>query len=458
MPPARGRVAAEDAPSDIAMNNSKDRVTSVIGAIKSKKPPTNVANGSFALSKTATVSVPSSGVASRPAGPTADSEQDHPHVCLLYARYPCESSVFKSFNLYSWITAYLYSKQIDWLTLPMGSLQAYRSTYRLQIPSAYTRPHAELLYNSCELALRAPSRVLARRKAQDLKLYRKSQVQRSRDTRPNINGVSKSSKSIRSKDKERKSSRRKERVLAGAESGSAPDSIEAPPSPNSHPSQQELASADDGSKTSRTASIEPNEEPVVTIPPTLNQSNPEATILGPTSANILATSIRKHFNAQQLNEADTIARFSYVVRQQGSVYSSRIQPLVQRTGQLPPTTAELIANTATQATRSAASASSGSIPVTVIPAAVKGAGAPITTASTKNSTHIAHSLAAPRTLAGNHIEVEGSYGDGNGWIMGTTNCGRQIRMSDSGGGGGTFRLRFRPAPWGQEVVGHQTTT
>jgi hypothetical protein len=42
------------------------------------------------------------------------------------------------------------------------------------------------------------------------------------------------------------------------------------------------------------------------------------TYLGPREPpSHLATSVRKHFNAQQLHEAETIARFIYVVQQGG---------------------------------------------------------------------------------------------------------------------------------------------
>lgn len=342
----------------------------------------------------------------------------------------------------------------------MHALQTYRSTHRLQIPSAYTRPHAELLYNSCDLALRAPSKVLARRKAQDLKLYQKRQAQQAQDTRVHANGISKSSKISRVKDKEKKASKTRERVENSGNSAAGHDSVGAPPSPNSHPSQQESnsISMENASRSSRTASVEASDELDESIPPSLNQSNPEATVIGSTAASSLFTSIRKHFNAQQLNEADTIARFSYVIRQQGSPIASRTQPLAQRTVSLPATTAELIANTAAQAARNTSSTSTGSQSAVIISASGPVVTNASATTTTKSTAHNTHSLSAPRTLAGNHIEVEGSYGDGRGNIMGTTSCGRQVRMSDSVGGGGSFRLRFRPAPWGQEVVGNRAPT
>lgn len=307
--------------------------------------------------------------------------------------------------------------------------------------------------------MRAPSRVLARRKTQDLKLYRKRQAHQAQETRTHANGVSRPSRSSR-KDKEKKSGKAREKADVSNDNNVAHESIEAPPSPNSHPSQPESnsISAENASRSSRTASEEALDNARHVIPHSLNQSDPEATVIGPTSATTLFTSVRKHFNAQQLNEADTIARFSYVVRQQGSSMSSRTQPLAQRSGPLPPTTAELIANTAAQAALAASSAATASVPTATVSTTGLSSIPPAAAAPTKSTAHTAHSLSAPRTLAGNHIEVEGSYGDGRGWTMGTTSCGRQVRTPDSVGGGGTFRLRFRPAPWGQEVVGNRAPT
>ncbi len=50
------------------------------------------------------------------------------------------------------------------------------------------------------------------------------------------------------------------------------------------------------------------------MPPISTPSIPPEHIGKQTPAT-LATTIRKHFNAQQLSEAETVARFSYVVRQ-----------------------------------------------------------------------------------------------------------------------------------------------
>lgn len=312
----------------------------------------------------------------------------------------------------------------------------------MQIPSAYTQPHADLLYKSCELALRAPSQVVARKKAHDLKQYRKQQAQQ---RRVQTNGISKS-KSTRSKENRRSNTRKKEAAREG--DGSLQPPIEEPPSPNSnsHPSLQDAGSnpSDAASRKSPTISIDnedtANAEDSNSVPLSLNQANPEATTIGSLSPASLATSVRKHFNAQQLNEAETIARFTYVSRQQGSSLISRTQALAQRIGitSLPSTTAENIASIADTAKTDALA---GNTSITNASNTVGTVSA--STAAPKSSAHSNHNIAPTRTLGGQHIEFEGSYGDGQGWIMGTTNCGRQVRIQD-GGGLGAFRLRFRP--------------
>ena len=303
------------------------------------------------------------------------------------------------------------------------------------------------------MALRAPSQVLARRKAHDLKLYRRKNAEQTSNGRSRAIGVSKTHKGSRAKEKDKKSNT-KEKLLNYDTADTPMVSIEGPPSPSSHPSQQDSSSnpADNASRTSRhspTVSTadhlpEPGEDPN-TIPASLNQQSPEDTVIGSISPANLATSIRTHFNAQQVNEAETIAKFTYVVRQQGSLMAPRIQPLCQRLGilPLPQTTAESIAIVASNASNTAATSS------TAVSVAALGVAATSTAAEkAKANAHTAHGLSAPRLLGGNHIEFEGSYGDGEGWIMGTTSCGRQIRIQDGGGGGGdsgTFRMRFRPS-------------
>ena len=335
--------------------------------------------------------------------------------------------------------------QVDWSHFPIHALHSYRSAYRLQIPSSYTQTHADILYNSCDLALQAPSQVLARRKAHDLKLYRRKQAEQTSNSRTETNGISKAIKGTRAKEKDKRGNG-KDKDAAAEPTDTPMTSIEEPPSPTSHPSQQDSSSnpADNTSRASRQSpdhQVAPGEGPG-TIPLSLNQQAPEETVVGSLSPNSLSTSIRTHFNAQQVNEAETIARFAYVVRQQGSNIAPRIHPFSQRLGILPlqPTTAESIATVASNASHAA---------LNNIPTASAAASGAATSSGVvekgKANAHTAHSLSAPRSLGGNNIEVEGSYGDGHGWVMGTTNRGRQIRVHDGGGGGsGTFRLRFRP--------------
>lgn len=415
MPPARSRVA-DDARSEVSFTTSKDRAISGTVTSKVKKVASTAPNGVASSSKTPILA--SNAVTARlmASGP-AEEQHEAPHV--------------------------------EWSSLPIHALHSYRSAYRLQIPSSYPKPHAELLYKSCDIALRSPSQCLARKKAHDLKLYRKKQLDHS-SGRVQTNGIAKSTKTSRTKDLIVK---RKEKDNDTDMSNLPSILIEEPPSPTSHPSQQDSSSipntADNVSRKSPTISTgtaqleeEPGEE---IVPPSLNQADPISTVIGSVSSTSLATSIRTHFNAQQVNEAETIARFTYVVRQQGSSTTPRTQPLSQRGGilPLPSTTAESIASVAANTRAAALNAAMNATSASTSGTATAVAGSGNAAEKGKANAHTAHSLSVQRVLGGNHIEVEGSYGDGQGWIMGTTSCGRQVRIVD-GGGTGTFRLRFRP--------------
>lgn len=142
----------------------------------------------------------------------------------------------------------------NWTTFPTPVLQAYVFTNKLNTPSSYTHPHAELLYKSSETALLAPSQVAARRRLRDLKAARR------RDSAVGT-GLLKG-KEV-SKERERSSERLKQ--LGVAETTILP-------------------SAGSG------------------------QRQPPAT---------LALAVRRHFNSAQVNEGDAIARFLYVVRHGG---------------------------------------------------------------------------------------------------------------------------------------------
>jgi hypothetical protein len=142
----------------------------------------------------------------------------------------------------------------SWATFPTPVLHAYVFTNRLNTPSSYTHPHAELLYKSSETALRAPSQVAARRRLRDLKAARR------RDSAVGT-GLLKG-KEV-SKERERSSERLKQSIV---------------------PEMAMLPSSSSG------------------------QRQPPAT---------LALAVRRHFNSAQVNEGDAIARFLYVVRHGG---------------------------------------------------------------------------------------------------------------------------------------------
>ncbi|KIX02193.1 uncharacterized protein Z518_08132 [Rhinocladiella mackenziei CBS 650.93] len=164
--------------------------------------------------------------------------------------------------------------QTDWATMPTSILRTYRIAHRLPVPSAFNHPHAQITYMSSQTALRAPSAVHARRKLRDQKYQRRKQQEL-------MTGISKGGKSQeKSKD-----------TNTGKQSNTAPSiaqSIELP----DHSTNQGH--------------------------PPSSPSTASTTYLGPREpASNLATAVRKHFNARQLSEVDTIARFIYVVQQNG---------------------------------------------------------------------------------------------------------------------------------------------
>lgn len=173
--------------------------------------------------------------------------------------------------------------QTDWATMATPMLRSYRVAHRLPVPSAFNHPHAEITYVSSELARRAPSAVHARRKLRD------QNNQRRKLQPPHTNGVGKSGRS-KGKDKEK--------------------------SKGGNPEKENTA----GTATSIAQSIEPADQGAEqdAHPPPSPSTASAAIYLGPREpASQLASTVRKHFNAQQLSEADTIARFIYVVQQNG---------------------------------------------------------------------------------------------------------------------------------------------
>lgn len=158
-------------------------------------------------------------------------------------------------------------------------LRTYRIAHRLSVPSAYNHPHAELTYTSSDIALRAPSIVQARRKLREQRHQeRKLVVQAQRNGATTV-------KNAKTKEKEKDKSRT---TQADPPSSTGP-LMAKPTEPPDHGSQQAQPSS-----ASPTLFVGPREPP-----------------------SQLATAVRKHFNAQQLSEADTIARFIYVVQQNG---------------------------------------------------------------------------------------------------------------------------------------------
>ncbi|KAJ9609367.1 hypothetical protein H2200_005694 [Cladophialophora chaetospira] len=184
--------------------------------------------------------------------------------------------------------------QTEWNTMPVPVLRTYRMAHRLPISTAFDLPHTEITYKSSEIAKRAPSAVYYRRKLHEQHLQRR----RARQAQQ-ANGTSKSSGGPKSKEKGKAKD-----VLTTEKSSntslSIAQSIE-PPDHHQPPSEQDQSS-------------------------TLSTS--ASTYLGPRlPASNLASAVRKHFNAQQLvgGEADTIARFIYVVQQNGSTRQVRTE-------------------------------------------------------------------------------------------------------------------------------------
>jgi hypothetical protein len=145
----------------------------------------------------------------------------------------------------------------------------------------FNHPHADLAYKSSEVAQRAPSAVYYRRKLHEQNVQRRKLRQSHQQT---ANGPSSKSNGIKTKEKGKLKDRADKVSNASL---SIAQSIEPP---------------DDQDRAS-TSTTTPS------------------TYLGPrVPAWHLASAVRKHFNAQQLagGEADTIARFIYVVQQNAS--------------------------------------------------------------------------------------------------------------------------------------------
>jgi Sin3 binding region of histone deacetylase complex subunit SAP30 len=194
--------------------------------------------------------------------------------------------------------------QTDWNTLPPSILRSYRNAYHLPTATAYINPHAELIYKSSRTALRAPSSVLARRRLRDLKHQRqKAAAATNGSSHASTNGKLKS----KGKDKHKEQD---------PDADPQPDTnFLKPPSPNPNPHSGPSRSLDGTSDAS---------------PPTsqlhlLSNNAIQPEYIGRQTPVSLATAVRKHFNAQQLSEAETVARFAYVVRQTRNRESTRTE-------------------------------------------------------------------------------------------------------------------------------------
>ncbi|KAK5052567.1 hypothetical protein LTR84_002432 [Exophiala bonariae] len=182
-------------------------------------------------------------------------------------------------------------RQADWTSTPNSVLRTYRIAYRLQAPSTFCHPHADIIHKSSSIALRSPSAVLARRRLREEK-HRRRKVDLQQ-----LNGSSVATNNKVAKSKNKKKDKDKSKDVNSLETSSTVGSALA-------------------------QSIEPPDGTQSTDPsqphPPSSPSSTSTTYLGPREpSSQLAVSVRKHFNAQQVSEADTIARFTYVVQQAG---------------------------------------------------------------------------------------------------------------------------------------------
>lgn len=166
-------------------------------------------------------------------------------------------------------------------------LHTYRTAFRLPTQSSYTHSHADLIFKQSQTALRSPSAVLARGRLRDLKHQRRKATQIATTT-------TKSHRKDKGKehDKETDTSSNSDRLLKPLSTSNQRDG-----------DGGEAHTAVSPDPSSSTANEQPAAPPIA----------PEH--IGKQSPTSLATAVRKHFNAQQLNEAEVVARFMYVAKQ-----------------------------------------------------------------------------------------------------------------------------------------------
>lgn len=274
MPPARPRNVDDsrsETSSTIANQKEKPPLgpTSGSGVSKGKRLTSNL-NGSSGASKALV-----NGVAI-PAPPTATDGEKDPNLPRVCSFHPAKN------HSEPWIALTLTTPspfQTEWTTMPTPILRSYRIAHRLSVPPAFNQPHAEVTYRSSEIALRAPSAVHYRRK------LRGQQHHRRKLRRAPTNGLGKSN-----------TSREQEKGKSKHSNPNKPPTVDL----------------------SIAQSIEPPDHAPDPDHPPSSPSSSVTTYLGPREpTSHLANAVRKHFNAQQLSEADTIARFIYVVQQNG---------------------------------------------------------------------------------------------------------------------------------------------
>ncbi|EXJ53531.1 uncharacterized protein A1O5_13202 [Cladophialophora psammophila CBS 110553] len=288
MPPARGR-NVDDSRSETSstITNQKEKSTlglaSGSGVSKGKRFASGL-NVPTAGNKTPVYGNGAAPPSATPAVTEGDKDPSLPRVC----RTTSSGTGLSQGNNKNMTDNAITLQKTEWATMSVPILRSYRIAHRLPVPAAFNCPHAEVTYKACELALRAPSAVYYRRKQREQHLLRRKHRQ-SQQT----NGTGKNNKP---KDRDKEKDKSKETSNTDKASSISPSIAQTVEPPEPPPSNQAQGHHTPSSPSSTTT--------------TMN--------LGPREpASNLANAVRKHFNAQQLSEADTIARFIYVVQQNG---------------------------------------------------------------------------------------------------------------------------------------------
>ena len=266
MPAARQR-PLEDSRSETSstITNLKDRsmfgLNAATSILKGRKPSNIPTNGFTNTTKA---------LANGPTAPVPELDPNLPRV-----RQP-HHTLQKPSTQY--LAADKRIPQTDWLLFSPRTLHAYRQAYRLSASSAYTHPHADLIYKSSRVAKRSPSAVYARRKLRDLKHERRKTPQQSRSAKG------------KEKTKESHPQANQDRMMLDDEV-SAPKEI--------------------------------NEAEAEDVPDPSSDNRPHAAPQRQAPA-ALALTARRHFNSLSLNESEVLTRFLYVVHHSSSKPSTTL--------------------------------------------------------------------------------------------------------------------------------------